>query len=129
MLPPLFMATDSQGHAHHAQRGLCPSRVLVAVLALVMSGCAGQGVLYTRVISPHSLDFRNAPIGSKTCRINEHILKEPFSGAGLSASFTSRIVEEAAHTAGITNLYYADLETLSILKGIYQRKTLILCGD
>jgi len=38
-------------------------------------------------------------------------------------------VEEAARAAGITNLYYADIETLSILKGVYARKTLILCDD
>jgi hypothetical protein len=123
------MATDSQSYTHHEQGDWILFRILIAVLALAMSGCAGQGALYTRVITPYSIDFRSTPIGGKTCRVNEHVLKEPFSGAGISASFTSRIVEEAAHTAGITNLYYADLETLSFLKGVYQRKTLILCGD
>ena len=39
------------------------------------------------------------------------------------------LAEEAARTAGMTNIYYADLETLSVLRGIYEKKTLILCGD
>ena len=104
-------------------------RMFVVMLSLAMAGCAGQGILYTKVIEPYSHDFNNTPTGGKTCRVNEHLFKEPFSGAGFSLSFTSRVVEEASRAAGITNLYYADLETFSVLKGIYVRKTLILCGD
>jgi hypothetical protein len=104
-------------------------RLLVAALPLVMVGCAGQGLLYTRVVSPYSNDFRGTPIGSKTCRVNEHTIREPITGSNVSVDFTSSVVQKSACEAGITNLYYADIETLSILKGIYERKTLIICGD
>ena len=104
-------------------------RILVTMLSLAMAGCAGQGILYTKVIEPYSRDFKNTPTGGKTCRVKEHVLKEPISGAGVSVTLTSRIVKEASCMAGMTNLYYADIETLSVLNGIYQRKTLILCGD
>ena len=104
-------------------------QMLVVLLGLAATGCVGRGMIYTRVVSPYSNDFCATPTGSKTCRVNEHILREPFTRADVSVSFTSRVVEQAAHSAGMTNLYYADLETFSILKGIYERKTLILCGD
>ena len=104
-------------------------RMLVTMLSLATAGCVGQGLLYTRVVSPYSHDFHATPTGGKTCRVNEHIFREPFSRTNVSVSFTSRVVEQAARAAGMTNLYYADLETLSVLNGVYQRKALILCGD
>jgi hypothetical protein len=104
-------------------------RLLVAMLSLATAGCAGQGMLYTRVVSPYSTDFHATPAGSKTCRVNEYILKDPVGGTHVSVDYTLRVVQKAAREAGITNLYYADLETFSILQGIYTRKTLILSGD
>lgn len=104
-------------------------RLLVAMLGLATAGCAGQGMLYTRVVNPYSHDFHATPVGAKTCRVNEHVLRDPVGGTHVSIDFTLRVVQEAAREAGITHLYYADLETLSILSGMYQRKTLILCGD
>lgn len=123
------MATNRQNTPRLTASDMSLFRMCITALVLMTAGCVGQGLFYTRVVSPYSHDFHNTPVGGKTCRVNEHSLKEPFSGAGVSASFTSRVVEEAAHAAGITNLYYADLETLSVLKGVYARKTLILCGD
>ena len=101
------MATERQNTAHLGSRGWRLFRLLEILLPLATAGCAGQGLLYTRVVSPYSNDFHATPTGSKTCRVNE----------------------QAAYAAGMTNLYYADMETVSILKGIYERKTLILCGD
>jgi len=104
-------------------------RISVAILTLVFAGCVAQGRLYTSVVRPYSTDFQGVPVGSKVCRVGEHRLKEPISGAGVSVTWTSRVIQEAALNAGITNLYYADLETFRILDGIYQKKTLILYGD
>ena len=123
------MATNRQNTLCNGRSGMRLFQMLVAMLSLATTGCIGQGILYTRVVKPYSSDFHGAPAGGKTCRVNEHILREPVSGVNISASFTSRVVEEAAHMAGMTNIYYADVETLSVLKGIYERKTLILCGD
>ena len=104
-------------------------RLLGTLLSLATAGCAGQGLLYTRIVSPYSQDFHGTPAGSKTCRVNEHTLKEPFTSVNVSVLFSTSVVKTAAHAAGITNLYYADVETLSVLHGIYKRQTLILCGD
>jgi hypothetical protein len=107
------------------------ARMLVAMLSLATAGCAGpgQGMLYTRVVSPYSTDFHATPAGSKTCRVHEHIFKDPVGGTHVSVDYTLRVVQESARDAGITNLYYGDLETLSVLGGMYERKTLILSGD
>lgn len=123
------MATDPKHTTRPGRTGLRCFDLLVPLLSLATAGCVGGGLLYTRVVRPYSLDFQGTPAGNKTCRVNEHILREPFSGASVSVSVTSRIAAEAAHTAGITNLYYADLETLSVLNGLYEKRTLILCGD
>ena len=123
------MATERQNTSHLGSRGWRLFRLLEILLPLATAGCAGQGLLYTRVVSPYSNDFHATPAGSKTCRVNEHALKEPFTKLEVSATFMTGIVKQAAYAAGMTNLYYADMETLSILMGIYERKTLILCGD
>ena len=123
------MATNRQSVPPLGTGGRPFLGALVAVLTLAMSGCVGTGLIYTRVTRPYSRNFQGTPAGTKTCRVNEHILREPFSGASMSLSFTTRVAEEAARTAGMTNIYYADLETLSVLRGIYEKKTLILCGD
>ena len=73
-------------------------------------------------MSPYTTDFRATPAGAETCRVNQHIFREPVSGTHVSVDFTLRVVQEAAREAGITNLYYADLETLSVLNRIYREK-------
>jgi len=123
------MATERQNTPRLGRRGWQLFRPLGALLSLATAGCAGQGLLYTRVVSPYSQDFHGTSTGSKTCRVNEHNLKEPFTSVDVSVLFSTSVVAEAAQAAGMTNLYYADLETLSVLKGIYERKTLIRCGD
>ena len=123
------MATDG----HPALPGRAARRSIRTLAALLLSlatiGCVGQGLLYTRVVRPYAPDFHDTPTGSKECRVNEHVLREPISGAGISVSFTLRVLEQAARDAGITNLCHADIETLSILNGIYEKKALILYGD
>ena len=96
----------------------------------MLTACASApGQLYTHTVSPFSHDFHAVPVGARVCRVHEHSLKEPISRAGISVSFTARVVKEAAQAAGLKNIYYADLETVSILHGVYARRTLILCGD
>ena len=123
------MATNQHNSTRPGAGRLCLYGVLAALMGLATAGCLGRGLLYTRVVRPYSHDFQDTPAGTKTCRVNEHILREPVTRASVSVNFTTRIAEEAARTAGMTNLYYADVETLSILAGLYEKKTLILCGE
>ncbi|MEI7435643.1 MAG: hypothetical protein WCL16_02405 [bacterium] len=125
------MATNRQRQkaSRSGESGMRFFSMFVVMLSLAAAGCVGSGLLYTRVVKPYSYDFDGTPTGVKICRVNEHMLREPITRANLSVSFTSRIVEQASRAAGITNLYFADIETLSVLKGIYVKKTLIIHGD
>ena len=116
------MATER----HAARRALC---MLAAVLGLAAAGCAGTGLMVTRTTAPYSRDFHATPGGARCVRADEQILREPLSGANLSVDITARVLATAARSAGLTNFYYADLETFSLLGGLYERKQLVLYGD
>ena len=90
---------------------------------------AGPGHLYTNVILPYSRDFKNTPKGSKQCILRDHSLKEPVSGYGMSVEWSTNQIQSAARDAGIQNITYIDVHTISFLLGIYTRKDLIVYGD
>jgi hypothetical protein len=56
--------------------------------------------------------------------MNAHQLKVRVSG-----EWSSKIIDNAMHEAGMTKCYYVDVKTLSLLLGTYKRTTLILYGD
>ena len=86
-------------------------------------------MLYTRVTQPLTVNFSKTPVGSRWISVQAHRFQEPVTGLGVSAEWESGLMKTAALQAGITNLYFADVQTLSILNGIYRRRTLIVYGD
>lgn len=102
---------------------------------LVLSGCSGigssslQGNIYTNVVQPYSTDFRDSPVGSRRCVLDEYQFREPVSGYGVSVEWTAGRVLAAARQAGISRISYTEMQTLSILMGIYRRQRLIIYGD
>ncbi|MDA3926638.1 MAG: hypothetical protein PF904_18280 [Kiritimatiellae bacterium] len=56
-------------------------------------------------------------------------MKEPVTRLNLSVMWSNKAVKEVAQKAGITEIYYADLETLSIFLGTYQRRRVIFYGN
>jgi TRL (tRNA-associated locus)-like protein len=83
----------------------------VAVLASVVSGCAGPlGLIYTHTIQPLTRDFRQTPVvGDKaTGDVKEiqYYVRVLWSGNGIGA---------IAKENGFDKVYYADLETLRVL--------------
>jgi len=115
------MATDA--------RGLRPCLLAAALAAC--SGClAPRGILYTYATTPYTLpDEGAARRGGKRCTVDITQLKEPVSRANLSVLWTNRGVREAAARAGRTELRYADIQTLSLLNGVYARRRLIFYGE
>lgn len=103
--------------------------------ALLLGGCSGlgssvvQGHLYTNVVRPYSTDFRDSPVGSKRCVLDEHQLREPVSGYGVAVEWTADRILAAANEAGISRVSYTEMQTLSFLLGIYRRQRLIIYGD
>jgi len=105
--------------------------LFITGLALLLTGCASlaPGRLYTNVIQPHSTDFHVTPVGTKRCVLDEHRVKEPVSGFGVTVEWSMNRIRSAARAAGITNIYYTEVQTLSILMGAYRRRRLIIHGD
>lgn len=102
--------------------------VLVAALCL-SSGCLRQGWLYSRTTEPYTESFRHTPVGHKQAVVDDFKVREPVSGYGVSAEWGVRAVRDVACAAGMTNIYYADLETLSIFSDLFRRRRLIVYGD
>jgi hypothetical protein len=96
---------------------------------LLLSGCAPFGAIYSDTVVPYSTRYKETPIGTKRCEINTHQVKEPFSGYSIYAEWTTSDILNEAKKAGINEIHYMDLRTLSILLGIYKRETLIVYGD
>lgn len=105
--------------------------VCLFCLALCLAGCSqiSSGRLYTNVIQPYSRDFNNTPVGSKQCIITDHKIKEPLSSFGVSVEWSKGQIQSAAGEAGIENIAYVDVQTISFLLGIYSRKKLIIYGN
>jgi len=105
--------------------------LLIIGLALLLTGCAATapGRLYTNVIRPHSTDFHVTPVGTKRCVLDEHRVKEPVSGYGVAVEWSTDLICSEAQKAGITNINYTEIQTLSILMGTYRRRRLIIHGD
>ena len=97
----------------------------------MLTGCAttAPGRLYTNVIRPHSTDFHVTPVGTKHCVLDEHRFKDPVSGYGATVEWSTDRIRSEAQKAGITNINYTEIQTLSILMGIYRRRRLIIHGD
>lgn len=105
------------------------SGCLIILIVLVITGCAGPGLLYTDVITPYSLDSKGTPVGSRQCTVAEYRLREPVTRFGVSALWSNKAVAEACKEAGISEIYYADRRTFSVLFGSYRKRTLIIYGD
>lgn len=102
---------------------------LLSLVLLLLSGCLSRGLLYTRVTDPATGEFHQTPVGSKRIFVRTFRVQEPVTGYGVSAEWAADPVKTAALQAGVTNLYFADVETLSILGGLYRARTLIIYGD
>ena len=102
---------------------------IISLLMFFITGCSTPGILYTNITRPHTTSFNTSPVGSKVCRVNAHLLKEPITGVGVSGEWNTKIIDNAMQESGMTKCYYADVKTLSLLLGTYKRTTLILYGD
>lgn len=52
----------------------------------------------------------------------------PTASLNLAASWNGRAIGDAAKRAGLTEIYYADLHTVSVLLGIWEQKTVEVYG-
>ena len=84
-------------------------RVLRVGLLTTLTGC-GTGLVYTHVITPLDLDFTNPPVARAGARGDV----KPFRFR-VRFDWGSRGIGEIAKAHGFEEVYYADLETFSLL--------------
>jgi hypothetical protein len=101
------------------------------VLMMGACGCvAPRGLLFTCTTAPYAFPYETvAHVGSKSCEVDVTQLKEPFTQAQLSVMWSNRAVADAMERSGMTEIRYADLQTLSILDSAYERRRLIFYGE
>lgn len=98
--------------------------------ALLLAGCAPPyGLIYSDTVAPYSTKFNETPAGTRRCVISSHQIREPVTGRNIYAEWTSSFILNEARKAGITEIYYMDKRTLSVLFGIYRRESLLIYGD
>jgi len=102
---------------------------LLCLVATLVMACSARGILYTSTTEPYYKTFRDTPVGTKFVIVNTHRIKEPVSRLSVSGEWDTDEIMRLAREAGITDLHYIDIKTLSILLGTYRRQTLIVYGD
>ena len=102
---------------------------VISALLLICASCSVNGLLYTNKVIPYSDNFKETPIASKVCYVDDFKVKEPVSGFNLQAEWMTSAVINEARKAGIKEIHYADMKIFSVLLGLYTKKTLIVYGD
>lgn len=95
----------------------------MAALALVLSGC-GAGLIYTHTVEPPDLNQRRTQAvqsgGQGDIRHIQYYV---------SVTWNSNGIGEIAPKNGIKTIYYADLEQISILGGLWRQFIVHVYGE
>ena len=95
----------------------------------MLTGCGTFGIIYSKTVVPYSEEFKETPVGSKSCIIEDYQLTEPLTTVPLAAEWSTNYILTEARKAGINSIYYIDIKTVSILLGIYKHNSLIIYGN
>ena len=93
-------------------------------LCILFNGCAA--IQFVTV--PWQPNFNNTPLGTKVVVVDHFHVKEPISGANLSAEWSATTMVSQAKANGLKDIYYMDKKVTSIF-GIYVKTEYILHGD
>lgn len=104
-------------------RRLLPSAGLIA--ALVMPGCV-SGWIYTDVTVPVVTNMENTPRNSRRVELSSHDVR--FRGVTW-AEVNSRAIGDAAKQHGLKVIHFADMRTISVLGGLYRRRSIQVWGE
>lgn len=104
-------------------------RVLINTLTLIiclglLGGCT-QGLLYTHTTTPltHNFDQTPAGYGNKSGNGSTKQLH-----VQITAKWDTNGIGEIAKKSGITEIYYADIEEISVLGGFWEQDYVHIYG-
>lgn len=98
--------------------------VLAAVMLFSFSGC-GLGLIYTCRIEPYDLDLSETPVVMTANKGDTKQIRYSIIGA----RWDSNAIGEIAKANGIETVYFADIEKLSVLLGIWSQRWIIIYGE
>ncbi len=90
---------------------------------LLLAGC-GVGLIYTHTVEPLNPNMHRTPIETTT---GQGDVKQ-ITIEGISVAWNDNALGDIARQNGITELYYADREVLSVVLGIWRQETIHLYG-
>ena len=99
---------------------------MILVLILFIIGCRGfspRGIIYTNIVTPLDVNLSQTPKGVNQCEENIKHLSLRY----VSMSWDSAAIGEIAKQNGIEQVYFADIETLSVLM-IWSQYTVHIYG-
>ena len=96
---------------------------LLLLVILVLPSCL-NGLVYTNIVEPLDLNHSATDVG--TMQEREGSIKH-FKYSMLDLSWDSNGIADVAQRNGLNEVYYADMETLSIL-GIWNQYTVHVYG-
>ena len=85
------------------------------------------GIVYTHIKIPLSADLVNSPVVVVHSDGKIVQVKEPLSGLGLYAEWDSNAIADLAQRHGLKTVYFADMESFSIL-GIWTHQKVHVYG-
>ncbi|MEX2208466.1 MAG: TRL domain-containing protein [Myxococcota bacterium] len=88
------------------------ARVAAILTAFLLCGCA-QGLIYTHVTRPLTINFDRTPVANGSHAKGD--VKELRYNAYLRVLWDENSIGSIAKEAGFKEIYYADLETFSVL--------------
>jgi hypothetical protein len=99
---------------------------MIPLFILFLTGCGGfspSGIIYTNIVTPLDVNLSQTPKGVNQCKEDIKYLNLRY----VSLSWDSAAIGEIAEQNGIEQVYYADIETLSIL-GIWRQYKVHIYG-
>ena len=106
-------------------KSLC-SYLIILVTAFFVSGCGGftpRGIIYTHTVTPLDVNFSQTPKGVTQCEEDIKHLNLRY----ISIGWNTTAIGEIAKQNGFEQVYFADIETLSILM-IWNQYTVHIYG-
>jgi hypothetical protein len=99
-----------------------------SLLLLILAGALLSGCLYVHTVDPLTTDMHQTPTGTvEKTGTAEVIAFPPFLGSYPLIAWGKAAIGEVAKKEAMTEVYYADVETFSILR-IYNRYTVHVYG-
>jgi hypothetical protein len=101
------------------------SIVITAVLiqALLLPGC-GVGLIYTHTVEPLNPNMHRTEMALTS---GQGDVKQ-IAIQGISVTWNDNAIGDIAREKGLTELYYADREILSVVFGIWKQETIHVYG-